>query len=70
MGTRSRMCYGGWEVWVHGDSAITCMSKLIRVRSMVSYCVCCRNYLYIYIYVSYTYTMCNIIKKYGFCSYR
>ena len=24
--------------------------KLIIVRSMVSYCVCCRNYIYIYIY--------------------
>jgi hypothetical protein len=25
--------------------------KLIIVRSMVSYCVCCRNYIYIYIYI-------------------
>jgi len=22
VGTRSRMCYGGWEVWIHGDAAI------------------------------------------------
>jgi len=22
VGTRSRMCYGGWEVWVHGGAAI------------------------------------------------
>ena len=21
MGTRSRMCHGGWEVWVHGGAA-------------------------------------------------
>jgi len=51
VGTRSSMCHGGWEVWVHGFSAIICMSKLIIVRSMVSYCVCCRNYMYIYIYI-------------------
>jgi len=44
-GTRSRMCHGGWEVWVHGVSAIICMSKLIIVRSVVSYNVCCRNYI-------------------------
>ena len=38
---------------------------------MVSYCVCCRNYMYIYIYIylSYTFTMCNNIQEYGFCSY-
>jgi len=24
VGARSRMCYGGWEVWVHGDSIIIC----------------------------------------------
>ena len=55
MGTRSRMCHGGWEVWVHGVSAIICMSNLIIVRSMVSHYVCCRNYMYIYIYI-YIYT--------------
>ena len=22
VGTRSRMCHGGWVVWVHGDSTI------------------------------------------------
>ena len=27
--TRSRMCHGGWEVWVHGVSAIICISELI-----------------------------------------
>ena len=74
MVTRSLTCHGGWEGWVHGVSAIICMSKLIIVRSMVLYCVCCRNYVYIYIYIyiylSYTYTMCNTIQKYGFCSYR
>ena len=40
--------------------------ELITVRSMVSYYVCCRNYMYIYIYLSYTYTMCNTIQEYGF----
>jgi len=34
------MCRGGWEVCVHGVSVIICMSKLIIVRSMVSYYVC------------------------------
>jgi len=24
VGTRSRMCHGDWEVWVHGVSAIIC----------------------------------------------
>jgi len=24
VGTRSRMCHGVWEVWVHGDSVIIC----------------------------------------------
>ena len=37
--TRSRMYHGGWEVWVHVVSAIISMSKLIIVRSMLSYCV-------------------------------
>jgi len=49
--TRSRMCHGGWEVWVHGVSAIMYISELIIVRSMVLYYVCCRNYMY-YIYLS------------------
>jgi len=26
--TRSRMCHGSWEVWVHGVSAIICVSEL------------------------------------------
>jgi len=51
----SRTCHGGWEVWVHGVSAIICMSKLIRVMSVVSHYVCSRNYIYIYIYI-YIYT--------------
>jgi len=44
-GKRTRRCHGVWEVWVHWVSAIICMSKLIIVRSMVSYYVCCRNYV-------------------------
>ena len=45
MGKRSRMSWrlGGVGTW--GDSAIISMSKLITVRSMVSYYVCCRNYM-------------------------
>jgi len=67
--TRSFMCHGGWEVWVHGFSVIICVSELTIVRSMVPYYVCCINYMYIYIYLSYTFTMCNTIQEYGFCSY-
>jgi len=55
--TRSRMCHGGLEVWVHGVSAIVCMSELIMVRSKVSYYVCCRNYMYIYILILYIYNV-------------
>jgi len=29
VGTRSRMCYIGWVVWVQGGSAIVCFSGLI-----------------------------------------
>ena len=57
MGTRSRMCHGGWEVCVHGVSAIICMSKLIIVRSIVPYYVCCRNYMYIYTLILYIYNV-------------
>jgi len=62
--TRSRMCHGGWEVWVHGIFPIICISELIIVRSMVSYYVCCINYMYIYINLSYTCTVCNNIQEY------
>ena len=37
MGTRSRMCLGGWEVWVLGVYVIMCISGEIIVKSMVSY---------------------------------
>jgi len=47
--------WGGWEVWVHGVSAIICISELIIVRAVVSYYVCCRNYMYIYILILYIY---------------
>ena len=61
VGTRSRMCLGSWEVWVHGVSATIYIyiyiyiyiSELITIRSMVSYYVCCRNYMYIYILILY-----------------
>ena len=39
MGTRSRICYGGWEVWVHVDSAIKCCVYVNIVRSTVPYYV-------------------------------
>jgi len=31
VGTRSRMCYVGWVVWVHGSTAIICYSRLIKL---------------------------------------
>ena len=57
MGTRSRVCHRGWEVWVHGVSAVIRMSKLIIVRSMVTYYVCCRNYMYICILILHIYNV-------------
>jgi len=40
VGTRSRMCYGEWEVWVHGDSVIICYVYInpypANVENMVS----------------------------------
>ena len=51
MGTRSRMCHGGWEVWVHGGgAAIVCISELKIVRSVASYCVLWKLYVHIYTY--------------------
>jgi len=44
--TRSRMCHGGWEVWVHGVSAIICIVEIICA----------------YKYLSYTHTMCNTVR--------
>jgi len=54
---RARRCRGGWEVWVHGVSTIICISELITVRSMVSYYVCCRNFVYIYILILHRYNV-------------
>jgi len=70
VGTRSRMCHGGWEVWVHGVSTIICMSKLIIV--VLQYHIMCVVEIictYILVYLSYTRTMCNTIQEYWFCSY-
>ena len=39
MDTRSRICHGDWEVWVHGVSAIICISELMIVRPVVLYYV-------------------------------
>jgi len=44
-------------VWIHGVSAIICISELIMVRSIVSYYVCCRNYMYIYKLILYIYNV-------------
>jgi len=60
VGTRSCMCHGGLVGWVNGVSAIMCMYELIIVRSMVSYYVCCRNYMYIYIYIYLSYACTHI----------
>ena len=48
MDTRSRMCHEGWEVWVHGVSAITCITEFKIFRSMVSHYVCRRKCTYTY----------------------
>jgi hypothetical protein len=45
------MFHGGWEVWVHGVSAIICISELIIVRSMVSYIMCVVEILYVCVYI-------------------
>jgi len=46
VGTRSRMCYVGWVVWVHGFCYyMLCLGNV--VSSTVSSYVC-RNYMYIY----------------------
>jgi len=47
VGTRSRVCYVGWVVWVHGGVAVICYVYVNIVRSTVSSYVC-RNYMYMY----------------------
>jgi len=42
------------KVWVHGDAAIICMSKLIIG---LWYYVCCRNYMYRYILILYIFNV-------------
>jgi len=37
VGTRSRMCHGGWEVWVHGVSAIIYIYIYIYMTASVVY---------------------------------
>jgi len=64
--TRDLLCV--MQVGRCGYVGFLLLYELIIVRSMISYYVCCRNYMYnIYIYI---YTMCNTIQEYGFCSYR
>jgi len=55
------MCHGGWEVWVHGGTSIIYMFNLIRVWSVVSYYVCCGNYMSIYIQI--IHKQCAILYK-------
>ena len=57
MDTRSHMCRGGWEVWVHGDAAIICMSMLIQLSYYA-----CRNYMYTYAYPN-VYIVCSIVQN-------
>jgi len=55
VGTRSRMCHGGWEECVHGVSAIMFYVYVNIVRSVVSHYMCCRNYMYKHILILYIY---------------
>ena len=66
------MCYGGWDVWVHGDSILICYVYVNIVGFTVPYYVC-RNYMYIYnlnvyIYI-YIHPECNANTKMWYCSY-
>ena len=67
MDTRSRMCHGGWEVWVHGVYAIICICELII--GLWYHYMCVVEIICTYIYLSCTYAMCNTKQEYGFCSY-
>jgi len=51
VGTRFCMCHGVWEVWVQGLTDIVCISELLIYGSVLSYSLCCRNYMYTYIYI-------------------
>jgi len=39
VGTRFRMCHGGWEVWLHGVSAIIQCGPKVGIQFIVNYCV-------------------------------
>jgi len=66
VGTRSHMCHGGWEVWVHGVTAIMYIS-VNNSYVYVSYYVCGTS---VYTkYLSYTYALCYNIQEYGICSF-
>jgi len=67
--TRSSMCHGGWEVWVHGVSVIICISELIIVRPMYHImCVVEIICTYIYIYTYPIHIQCAILPD--FCHVR
>ena len=38
MGARSRMCYVGWVVWVHGGSAVICYVQVNIVKTFYNPC--------------------------------
>ena len=74
MGTRSRMCHGGWEVWVHRWTLLLyVMSELIWLglwyHNMCVVEIICTVQIYTYpIHIQCA--MCNTIQEYGFCRYR
>jgi len=37
--TRFPMCHGGWEVWVHGVTAIILGGPKVGMRFIVNYCI-------------------------------
>ena len=47
VGTRSRMCYVGWVVWVHGVVLLYVMSRY--------------HIVFVEIICTYKYTVCNLI---------
>jgi len=67
VGTRSRMCHRGWDVWVHGgDCAVIYYVEVNIVSSVVSHYVCCRM-ICTYILNLYVYNV-QYHTKCGFCS--
>jgi len=51
VGTRSRMCYVGWVVWVHGVLLIYVMSRYRIIEIICTYTL------------NFKYTVCNLIRS-------